>query len=83
LFSRLLPGVLVSGASTGREWYAPQDKTSEYHQFVSTYNGKVLGEMGYHKCVPARKADGLYCCHFTKDNGYIFMKDLLPCVQDV
>jgi hypothetical protein len=39
--------------------------------------------MGYHKCVPARKADRFYCCHFTKDNGYIFMKDLPACVRDV
>jgi hypothetical protein len=33
--------------------------------------------------VPARKADGFYCCHFTKDNGYIFMKDVLACIRDV
>jgi hypothetical protein len=32
---------------TGREWIEPSDKTWEKLNLVSTFNGKILGEMGY------------------------------------
>jgi hypothetical protein len=67
----------------GREWGEPKDNTYEYHNFVSTHKGKILGKMGYHKDTVVRKADGFYCCHFTDDNGFIFMKDLLTCLKEI
>jgi hypothetical protein len=67
----------------GREWIEPKDKTWEAHNFVSVSNGKVLGEMGYSVDVSAKKADRFYCAHFTKDNGYIFSKDLMFCFRNI
>jgi hypothetical protein len=68
---------------TGRVWQEPNSATNERHDFVSTHNGKVIGEMGYRKALAVDKADGFYCHHFKKDNGFIFMKDLLRCVKDI
>jgi hypothetical protein len=68
---------------TGRTWVEPTFETNEYHSFVSTHNGKAIGEMGYHKTMSTGAADGFYCYHFAKDNGFIFMKDLLRCLKDI
>jgi hypothetical protein len=67
----------------GFEWVAPSDKTAEKLDLVSTFNGKVLGEMGYRVEVSSRSAYHFYAAHFSKDNGFIFMKDLITCIKDI
>jgi hypothetical protein len=61
----------------------PKADTNECHNFVSTYNSKVIGEIGYSIDFSLRKVSGLYCCHFSKDNGFIFMKDLICCLKNI
>jgi hypothetical protein len=68
---------------TGREWIEPSDKTWEKLNLVSTFNGNILGEMGYQIDGSIRCAHRLYAAHFSKDNGYIFMKDLITCVKNI
>jgi hypothetical protein len=68
---------------TGREWIEPSDKTWGKLNLVSVHNGKVLGEMGYEIDSMARIAHRFYTAHFSKDNGFIFMKDLMTCVKDI
>jgi hypothetical protein len=68
---------------TGREWIEPSDKTWEKMNLVSTLNGKVLGEMGYQIESSSRIAHRFYTAHFSKDNGFVFMKDLITCLKDI
>jgi hypothetical protein len=68
---------------TGRAWIEPSDKTEEKMNLVSTVNGQVIGEMGYSIDGIVKKADGFYAAHFSKDNGFIFMKDLIQCVKNI
>jgi hypothetical protein len=68
---------------TGREWNEPSDKTWEKLNLVSTLNGKVIGEMGYRIESVSRIAHRFYAAHFSRDNGFIFMRDLITCLKDI
>ena len=67
----------------GRQWCPPSDSTKEYHNFVSTHNDQVLGEVSYYTDRIVRKATIICCIHYSKDNGYTFMKDTIKCLCDI
>jgi hypothetical protein len=66
----------------GRQIMLPSDKTDDYW-FVSVINGKIIGEMGYSPDYVSKKAQHIFCAHFTHDNYFTFGKDLTQMFYDI
>jgi hypothetical protein len=65
-----------------RQIILPSDKT-DTHWFVSTIGGQVIGEMGYSPDRATKKAQHIFCAHYTNDNYYTFGKDLIQMFYDI
>jgi hypothetical protein len=63
-----------------------QENTYERRDFVSTYNGEIIGAIGYQLRRVENAVDGLYIVHFggpEAPNRYIFGKDVMTVIKDI
>lgn len=62
--------------------YKPSDTTWNTHEFVSTYNGEVIGYITYYINRNEYDVSGLKAINFS-DNKIIFGKDLMKVLKDI
>lgn len=70
--------------SSGREVIKLSDSTYDCHDFVSLYEGEIIGTMGYQIRQDINAVWGLYIIHFEKSkNNFIFGKDVFTMMQNI